>query len=122
MARCSQSCACFCSSSTCFLSLAASAMATATSCLALASWPRMSSITWLSIFSGFSARAIRSLMFDLSMVEKRSKIPMGCSFGSGLGRRAVAVLGQRVQVRGQGHLEGVDRGLELVEVQVLYFH
>src|SRR5437764_14845509 len=36
----------------------------------------MSTISWLSIFSGFSAREIRSLMFDRMSVERRSKIPM----------------------------------------------
>ncbi len=36
----------------------------------------MSTISWFSIFSGFSARAIRSLMFDRISVERRSKIPM----------------------------------------------
>src|SRR3954462_771949 len=121
MARCSQSCACFCSSSACFFSFAASAMATATSCLAFASWPRMSSMTWISIFSGFSARAIRSLMFDLSMVEKRSKIPIGSdpSLGSGRGGGAVAVVRERVEVRRERHLERVEGRLELVEVEVL---
>jgi hypothetical protein len=36
----------------------------------------MSTISWFSIFSGFSAREIRSLMFDRRSVERRSKIPM----------------------------------------------
>ena len=54
-----------------------SAMAEATCCLALASCPFMSTISWLSIFSGFSAREMRSLMFDRIKVDKRSKSPMG---------------------------------------------
>src|SRR6266571_2517665 len=37
----------------------------------------MSTISWFSIFSGFSAREIRSLMFDRISVDRRSKIPMG---------------------------------------------
>src|SRR6266571_2126878 len=37
----------------------------------------MSTISWFSIFSGFSAREIKSLMFDRISVERRSKIPMG---------------------------------------------
>src|SRR5207244_3678598 len=37
----------------------------------------MSTISWFSIFSGFSAREIRSLMFDRNSVERRSKIPIG---------------------------------------------
>src|SRR5213592_2179495 len=53
-----------------------SAIAAATCCFALASWVRMSTISWFSIFSGFSAREIRSLMFDRMSVERRSKIPM----------------------------------------------
>src|SRR2546422_670709 len=36
----------------------------------------MSTISWFSIFSGSSARLIRSLMFDRNSVERRSKIPM----------------------------------------------
>src|ERR1051326_899047 len=51
-------------------------MAAATSCFALASCPRMSVISWFSIFSGFSAFEIRSLRFDLISVERRSRIPM----------------------------------------------
>ena len=76
MARRSQSSACFFIASASDWSFFSSAIAEATCCLALASWPFMSTISWFSIFSGFSAREMRSLMFDRSRVEKRSKIPM----------------------------------------------
>src|SRR3989449_674832 len=75
-ARFSQSSAAFFSWSTCAARRFSSAMADATCCLALASWVRMSTISWFNIFSGFSAREIRSLMFDRTSVERRSKIPM----------------------------------------------
>ncbi len=72
----SQSSACFFSASASDWSFFSSAMAEATCCLALASCVFMSTISWLSIFSGFSAREMRSLMFDRSSAEKRSMIPM----------------------------------------------
>src|SRR6476661_1851021 len=52
-------------------------MADATCCLAFTSWPRMSTRICVNIFSGSSAREMRSLMFDFRSAEKRSKIPMG---------------------------------------------
>ena len=76
MARRSQSSACFFMVSASVCSFFSSAIAEATCCLALASCVFMSTISWLSIFSGFSAREIRSLMFDRSRVERRSKSPM----------------------------------------------
>src|SRR5213593_2881033 len=76
-ARRSQSSALFFSCSTWAASRFSSAIAAATCCLAFASWLRMSTISWLSIFSGFSAREIRSLMFDRISVERRSKTPIG---------------------------------------------
>jgi hypothetical protein len=54
-----------------------SAMAAATCCLALTSWPFMSAISWLSIFSGSSAEEMRSLMLERTTREKRSKMPIG---------------------------------------------
>ena len=50
----------------------------------------MSTISWFSIFSGFSAREIRSLMFDRNSVERRSKIPMRT-----LGQLAFPPLGEQ---------------------------
>jgi hypothetical protein len=76
MARRSHSSACFFMAWASASSFFSSAMALATCCLALASWVRMSMISWFSIFSGSSAREMRSLMFDRSRVEKRSKIPI----------------------------------------------
>src|SRR6266511_1700012 len=75
-ARRSQSSALFFSCSTWAARRFSSAIAAATCCLAFASWLRMSTISWLSIFSGSSAREIKSLMFDRISVERRSKIPM----------------------------------------------
>lgn len=76
MARRSQSSACLRRASASACSFFSSAIAAAASCLAFARFDFMSRISWLSIFSGFSAREIKSLMFDLIIVEKRSKIPM----------------------------------------------
>src|SRR3954464_5739400 len=50
-------------------------MADATCCLAFTSWPRMSTRICVSIFSGSSAREMRSLMLDFRSAEKRSKMP-----------------------------------------------
>src|SRR5690606_10288905 len=75
-ARCSHSAACLRSSSTCALSLRSSAMATATSCVARASCSRMSMITWLRTFSGFSPREIASLMLERMSRDSRCKMPM----------------------------------------------
>ena len=76
IARRSHSSACFFIASASDWSFFSSAIAVATSDFAFPSWPFMSTISWLSIFSGFSAREIMSLMFDRRRVEKRSKIPM----------------------------------------------
>ena len=51
-------------------------MAAATSRFALANWSRMSRMIWFSIFSGFSAREMRSLMFDLITVDSFVKMPI----------------------------------------------
>src|SRR5213075_219322 len=53
-----------------------SAQAAATCCLAFASWFRMSTMSCSRTFCGFSAREIRSLMFDRISVDRRSMIPM----------------------------------------------
>src|SRR6266571_4731939 len=53
-----------------------SAMAAATCCLAFANWLRMSTISCSRTFCGFSAREIRSLMFDRISVDRRSMIPI----------------------------------------------
>jgi hypothetical protein len=53
----------------CRRSLRSSAIATATSCFACASCDRMSSMIWFNIFSGFSARAMRSFRFDRTIVD-----------------------------------------------------
>src|SRR3954463_4277217 len=77
MARRSQSCACLYSASAWSRSRFSSAIAEATCCLAFTSWPRMSTRICVNIFSGSSAREMRSLMLDFSSEEKRSKMPMG---------------------------------------------
>ena len=71
-----QSVACLASSSAWSRRRFSSAMAAATICLAFTSWSRMSTMIWLSIFSGFSAEEIRSLMLDLIRVDRRSKSPI----------------------------------------------
>ncbi len=50
--------------------------AAATSRFAFASCSRMSRMIWFSIFSGSSAREMRSFMFDLMTVESLVKMPM----------------------------------------------
>ena len=56
-----------------------SAMAMATAFLESISCWFMSTIIWLSIFSGFSALDMRSFMFDEITVLSLSKIPMSYS-------------------------------------------
>src|SRR5688572_18824090 len=76
----------------------------------------MSRMIWLSIFSGFSALEMRSLMFDLSRVESFWMMPM-----SGL-RPARGDSGQRpdlLDVARRGELHALDGRLQLVEVERL---
>src|SRR6476661_6787270 len=91
MARRSQSCACLYSASAWSRSRFSSAMAEATCCLAFTSCPRMSARICVNIFSGSSAREMRSLMLDFRSEEKRSKMPMGSA--------CLAVRAELAQVR-----------------------
>src|SRR5690606_30197296 len=86
-----------------------SAMAAATCCLARANWLRMSATIWSSIFSGFSAFEIRSLMLDLSSVASRSKSPISAGLAEG---------GQLTQVRRERQGDALIARQELLVIEV----
>src|SRR5690606_2049630 len=93
-----------------------SAIATATCFLASTSWPFMSTRTWLSIFSGSSARLISSLMFERIRVPSRPNSPI-----LGLRGRPGVELPVRefFEVVVERHRQVVDDRLKFVGVEVL---
>src|SRR5205085_387843 len=86
-----------------------SAIAVATCCLALASCPRMSTRIWLSIFSGSSAREMRSLMFDRMRVDSLSNRPI---------LLCLAVRADLAQVRRERDGDAFVGGEELLVVEM----
>ena len=84
------------------------------------SWLFMSRTTWFSIFSGSSERLMRSLRLILMSCARRLKIPMrSLSLPFGARQASLRQLGERRQLLRERHVDLVERGLELVEVEVL---
>src|SRR5215510_14790516 len=70
----------------------------------------MSTRIWLSIFSGSSAREMRSLMFDRSRVENLSKIPMVLV--------CLAIRTELTQMRRERYRDALVRGEKLLVVEM----
>src|ERR1051326_2985880 len=87
-------------------------MAVATCCFALASCDRMSTSIWFSIFSGSSAREIRSLMFDRSSVDSLSKSPMW------LASVCLPIGAELADVRGESDTDALVRSLEFLVIEM----